>query len=129
MTSIPEKKPGPVRECHPEWRIARDRVLLYVRGLNLPPFQGLDLAVESLAKTGPSSTADAMDALLDVLQAHGLDRGLLDKEGKHVASVPPLNRSVMVAEPLDMLPWKTALARFIRRWGRNLFAAEEGKKP
>ncbi len=37
------------------WQIARDRVLLYVRAMNLPPFGGLELALRSLERSGPAS--------------------------------------------------------------------------
>ncbi|HRV97281.1 MAG TPA: hypothetical protein P5201_01710 [Aminobacteriaceae bacterium] len=107
------------------WRISRDRVLLYVRALNLPPYKGLDLAVESLKRTGPSSAAESMESLRALLKEHGLDRGVLDSEGKHLASVPPLNRSVMVPEELDRVPWRTSFVQFLRRWKNDLF--EKGR--
>ena len=103
------------------WRISRDRVLLYVRALNLPPFKGLDLAVESLKRTNPSSPAEAMESLRVLLKEHSLDRGILDSEGKHLTSVPPLNRSVMVPEELNRIPWKKAFHRFLQRWNHDLF--------
>ena len=111
MTSIPEEE---------RWRIARDRVLLYVRSLDLPPFEGLDLAVQSLNTAGPSSPAEAMQRLRAVLREHGLDGGILDREGKHLASVPPLNRGVMVAERFPS-PEKGRAKRFLRRWLHDLF--------
>lgn len=103
------------------WRISRDRVLLYVRALNLPPYKGLDLALESLKRTGPSSTTESMESLRALLKEHGLDRGVLDSEGKHLASVPPLNRSVMIPEELDRAPWKTSFVRLLLRWKNQLF--------
>ena len=71
------------------WRISRDRVLLYVRALNLPPYKGLDLAVESLKRTGPSSAAESMESLRSLLKEHGRDRGGVDCEGEPRAAGPP----------------------------------------
>jgi len=107
------------------WQIARDRVALYVTALDLPPFKGLELALESLKRSGPTDVTEAMRTLRELLAEHGLDRGIRDGEGRHIASVPPLNRGVMVAEPLERAPWKSALGRFLRRWRRNLFGPWE----
>jgi hypothetical protein len=125
MTSAPENGTNSPAGSSDEWRYSRDRVLLYVRGLDLPPFRGLDLAVESLKAAGPASPAETMKTLRILLAENGLDQGIRDEEGRHIASVPPLNRGVMVAEPLDRVPWKSALGRFLRRWKRNLFGPWE----
>jgi hypothetical protein len=66
-----------------------------------------------------------MRKLRELLAENGLDRGILDEEGRHISSMPSLNRGVMVAEPLDRVPWKSALGRFLRRWRRNLFGPWE----
>ncbi len=111
MTSIPEEE---------QWRLARDRVLLYVRSLGLPPFEGLDLAVQSLNDVGPSSPAEAMRHLRALLKEQGLEGKILDREGRHLASVPPLNRGVMVAERFAPIE-KGRARRFLRRWLSDLF--------
>lgn len=125
MTSTPETSRTEAFRHPEEWRFSRDRVLLYVRALDLPPYQGLDFAIESLKSSPSASPAKAMRNLRKLLAEHDLDRGLLDEEGKHIASVPPLIRGVMVAKPLDRVPWKTTLVRFVQRWKRNLFGPEE----
>lgn len=125
MTSAPETGTERPAASSDDWRYSRDRVLLYVRALDLPPFRGLDLAVESLKSAGPASASEAMKKLRELLAENGLDRGILDEEGRHISSMPSLNRGVMVAEPLDRLPWKSALGRFLRRWRRNLFGPWE----
>ena len=110
MTSTPEE----------QWRLARDRVLLYVRSLGLPPFEGLDLAVQSLNDLGPSSPAEAMKHLRGLLKEQGLEGKILDREGRHIASVPPLNRGVMVAERF-VPPVKGRTKGFLSRWLSDLF--------
>ena len=125
MTSAPETGTERPAASSDDWRYSRDRVLLYVRALDLPPFRGLDLAVESLKSAGPASVSEAMRKLRELLAENGLDRGIRDGEGRHLASVPPLNRGVMVAAPLERAPWKSAFARFLRRWRRNLFGPWE----
>lgn len=102
------------------WRTSRDRVLLYMRALDLPPFDAMELAIESLKETGPSSPAVAMKSLKSTLMGHGIDPDRLNSHGGGEAA-PPLNRSVMVAEEMDLVPWKTGLVRFLKRWKNDLF--------
>ena len=118
------------------WRTSRDRVLLYLRGLDLPPFEDLDLTAaslrslekqsapdgevdDSLAATDTPSSAhpsEAMNALFVLLDDHCSD-GLLGE--RRIASCPPLNRGVMVAEEMDRIPWKTSIVRSLRNWRRK----------
>jgi len=114
------------------WPTSRDRVLLYLRGLDLPPFEDLDLAAASLRACGTReesaadgshapAPAEAMESLFGLLEEHRPE-GLLGT--LRIPSCPPLNRGVMVAEPMDRVPWKTAFVRWMRRWRRELFAKE-----
>ncbi|MEA4952363.1 MAG: hypothetical protein VB107_06785 [Aminivibrio sp.] len=107
----------------PEQRAAGDRVLLYVRGLGIQPARGLALAARSLEEA-PSSPEGAMDALERLLREEGFSPDLLDRGGRRISSFPPLNRTVMVAEEMDRLPWRTSLVRFLRRWRRELFGGK-----
>ena len=107
----------------PEQRAAGDRVLLYVRGLGIRPARGLALAARSLEEA-PSSPEGAMDALERLLREEGFSPDLLDRGGRRISSFPPLNRTVMVAEEMDRLPWRTSLVRFLRRWRRELFGGK-----
>jgi len=108
----------------PAQRAARDRVMLYIRGLDLHPAKGLRLAAESM-EAAPSSPEEAMDALEKVLGEEGLLPGLPGERGQNIRSFPPLNRSVMVAEEMDRIPWRTSFFRFLRRWRRELFGREK----
>ncbi|MBP6333130.1 MAG: hypothetical protein KA342_06745 [Aminivibrio sp.] len=107
----------------PEQRAAGDRVLLYVRGLGIQPARGLSLAARSLEES-PASPEGAMDALERLLQEEGFSPDLLDRGGHRISSFPPMNRTVMVAEEMDRLPWRTSLVRFLRRWRRELFGGK-----
>ncbi len=109
------------------WQIARDRVLLYVRAMNLPPFGGLELALRSLERSGPASVGESMRALRSLLHEQGLDRGIVDEEGVFISSLPPLNRGTMAPRRFDRSPWRTSAIRFVRRWLRDLFGPEAGK--
>ena len=45
MTGLPKNIPADTHQERAAWRTSRDRVLLYLRGLDLPPFEDLDLAL------------------------------------------------------------------------------------
>lgn len=110
------------------WQIARDRVVLYVTALDLPPFKGLELALESLKRSGPTDVTKAMRTLRELLAEHGLDRGIRTSEGAHLSSQPPLNRGTMVAKELDRLPWLSGLKRFLTRWMRDLLGQTDRER-
>lgn len=124
MASASEKFSSGGQKDSDEWRICRDRVMLYVRGLDLPPGKALGLAAESIEASSTPSPADVMDILEQLLEQHGLTPDLLDGKGRRISSFPPLNRSVMVAEEMDRVPWKKAFVRFLRRWRRELIGQE-----
>jgi hypothetical protein len=110
------------------WQIARDRVILYVTALDLPPFKGLELALESLKRSGPTDVTEAMRTLRELLAEHGLDRGIRTPEGAHLSSQPPLNRGIMVAKELDRLPWLSGLKSFLTRWKRDLLGQTDRER-
>lgn len=110
------------------WQIARDRVALYVTALDLPPFKGLELALESLKRSGPTDVTEAMRTLRELLAEHGLDQGIRTPEGVHLSSQPPLNRGSMVAKELDRLPWLSGLKRFFARWKRDLLGQTDRER-
>lgn len=133
MTELPKNIPAKTSRELAAWRASRDRVLLYLRGLDLPPFEDLDLAAASLracgtreesAAEGPGSPSpsEAMESLFALLEERRLEE-LLGMRRIH--SCPSLNRGVMVAEPMDRVPWKTVFVRWMRRWRRELFAREK----
>ncbi len=111
------------QERRETWQRAQDRVLLYARSLDLPPFRGVELAVESLKRSGMASTAQAMATFRELLQEQGLDRGTRDSTGAHIGSLPPMRRGIMVTQPLDRLPWLTRAKKFCRSFWRRLGGA------
>lgn len=74
MTSINNEEENTPAVSPDEWRYSRDRVLLYVRALDLSPYRGLELALESLRAAGPGSAGAAMRNLRSLLSEYGLDR-------------------------------------------------------
>lgn len=95
---------------------SRDRVLLYTRGMPLGATESVELALESLKRSGEqASTAEAMTALHSLIRERGLAHGLQDDKGERLLSAPPMNRRPMIAEHLDRKPWLTALKRGLRR--------------
>ncbi|MCF4113293.1 MULTISPECIES: hypothetical protein [Dethiosulfovibrio] len=100
-------------------RMTRDRTLLYAGSLDVPAEIGLDLALEGLSRSGSSSPKEAMESLWDVLEERKESIGT--EKSIPRASVPPLNRAVMVSEEMDLVPWKTAIVRALRSWWDDLF--------
>ena len=86
------------------WQLARDRVLLYLRALNLPPFKAMELGLEALKRTGPAGIPVAVNTLRALLNEEGLDKGVLNEEGDYISSIPPMNRGVMIPEDLAAKP-------------------------
>jgi len=99
--------------------MTRDRTLLYAGSLDVPAEIGLDLALEGLSRSGSSSPKEAMESLWDVLEERKESIGT--EKSIPRASVPPLNRAVMVSEEMDLVPWKTAIVRAFRSWRDDLF--------
>ena len=134
LSCLSEECSGPhnAEESLPDERgqRTRDRVLLYVRGMDIPPLRSLAFAAESLGRAGPAaSQAEAMHRLREVLREEGRlegrHYGLEDGEEGKLNSAPPMNRRSMIAEKLDRKPWLTALARLL--FGRPVIS--EGVAP
>lgn len=82
-------------------RRSRDRVLLYLRGMDLPPLESVDLARESLVRSGPDADpAEAMRALRGLLAEQGLAHSAQNSRGERLLSAPPMNRRPMIVEEL-----------------------------
>lgn len=80
---------------------ARDRVLLYLRGMDVPPLESVDLARESLSRSAPhADPAEAMRTLRGLLLERGLAHGAQNSRGERLLSAPPMNRRPMIAEEL-----------------------------
>ena len=95
------------------WQIAGDRVLLYLRCLNFPETQALDLALRALKEaehniiqgSGNSPVAEAMQTLRRLLNGQitgvaGRDH-FLDVRGEPpMPSMPPIHRLHMIPEKM-----------------------------
>ena len=94
----------------------RDRVLLYARGLDLPPAESVEIALKSLERCSSEhpSYAEALENLHIILAERG--RELIPSDDKpHLTSVPPIKRSTMLPEELDRTPWMSILKKTFRR--------------
>lgn len=91
-----------------------DRVLLYLRGMDLSPVQSLELALESFrrleAGSTPVSMPSAMKELHALLRENKLRTAWVNGSEPPRPSMPPMNRCSMVAEKMEFL-WP----RFLRR--------------
>lgn len=94
-------------------RSAADRVMLYIRALDIEPGRGLALAARTL-EGGPASPSEAMDALVPLLEKEGLPAPSGSPESPRLASSPPVNRRSMKSAEMDRLPWRTSIARFLK---------------
>lgn len=91
-----------------------DRVLLYLRGMDVSPVQSLELALESFrrleAGSIPLSMPSAMKELHALLRENKLRTAWINGSEPPRPSMPPMNRCSMVAEKMEFL-WP----RFLRR--------------
>ncbi|MCD8141330.1 MAG: hypothetical protein LUE17_16470 [Planctomycetaceae bacterium] len=78
---------------------ARDRVLLYLTGLDLGDLLSLELAGECLRRAGPDADAAAAMAVLhDMLHERGVGR---HAPSARLHSYPRMNRKVMVSKKMS----------------------------
>jgi hypothetical protein len=115
-----------------ERQAALQRVMLYLRALNLPPVLSLELALEALRKAGlawspdqegrlPSAIMEIIWGILDsrriVVSGPSGIGGQGEESGvvAQLASMPPLCRTSMVPEEIDRRPWLTALLRGVNQ--------------
>lgn len=86
------------------WQLAKDRVLLFIGMLGLPPVEGLELALKAIkgaqedqAKTTHPIT-QAMRTLRKLLaERDSSSQGTPRPPANGIPSVPPLNRGSMVS--------------------------------
>lgn len=110
--------PSPQNTSLPDERgqRSRDRVLLFLRGMDLPPLESVDLARESLSRSGPQADpADAMRALRALLAERGLAHSAQNSRGERLMSAPPMNRHPMIAEDLTPRSRLAALLGHLKR--------------
>jgi hypothetical protein len=102
------------------WETAQERVLLYLKYMNVPPGKDqLTLALEALKNikaegNGHEITPAAMGAVQDLLRKSNrviegriqpklYSMGLFEKQLEGLESVPPLNRGRMISVKFDQL--------------------------
>ncbi len=110
---------APVPELTPAQQgvSARDRVLLYTRGMDVAPLLSLELALESLRRADPADPDIVMRELHSLLREHKIGQHLAGCDGAHLRSTPPMIRRPMIAEEMDRIPLLTALKRIFRKLG------------
>lgn len=105
--------------------IARDRVLLYTRGMNIPPDMGVELALQSMRGAGPDAEASAvMEELFAILRETGMAAVMPEQRDEPIASAPPIHRTTVL--PRDMEPLSFTAAALL--WLRNLPGRLSGKQ-
>ena len=102
-----QKKQTPLTDARMLEELLRDRLVLYVRSLRVPPTKGLELvlrvmeeALNQFPKGSGSCFFDdflssAMDSLKKRIAESGLGIALRQEEGRHFSSVPSYNRGSM----------------------------------
>lgn len=79
--------------------LACNRVLLYARGLDLDANAGLELATESLRRSGGAADLQrTLEQMHVILHERGVEPFLSGKGGGRLASAPPISRKSMVSE-------------------------------
>jgi len=93
-----------------DWRLARERLMLYLELLQIPRQQAAALAAEAIrrAEQRPSGEHPVTNAIRAL---HTLPVG----NTIQVASMPPLNRGPMVSVEIDRQPWWTFFKKRILR--------------
>ena len=93
-----------------DWRLARERLMLYLELLQIPRQQAAELAAEAIRRSEqrPSCEHPVTNAMRAL---HTLPVG----NNIQVASMPPLNRGPMVSVEIDRQPWWTFFKKRILR--------------
>ena len=114
-----ENRPAP-QELRPGERL-RDRLLLYVRALRVPPREGLELVLKAMDELRPSGMGETpsvegcgkdfdmasdmksnMKTAMETLRALCAERGLLPDADALPCPVPPYNRGSMPPAKISM---------------------------
>ena len=116
----PDARPGAqvVAQSLAQALAGRDRVLLYTRGMDIDPEEGVSLALQSLRRAGKGAAPDTvMEELFGLLRENNRAVPLESMDGNPIASMPPLNRRRVVPKGVEPLSFSMAVAR----WFRALF--------
>ena len=102
--------------------VLRDRLLLYVRALRIPPREGLGLVLEAMDALYASGVKEASFAearnltrAMEALRALCGDRGLLPDADALPTPVPPYNRGSMPPARISMTRGGFSLRGLLRR--------------
>ncbi len=83
---------------------ARDRVMLYLRGMDMGALPSLELAAKTMRRAGPEAGPEqAMAALWALLEKQNPSICLADSGGAILRSTPPLNRRPMLSGKMGEL--------------------------
>jgi hypothetical protein len=92
-----------------DWRLARERLMLYLELLSMPRQQADKLATEAIHRAGLGPRENPVKAAMVALWE------LLGEEKLRITSMPPLNRGAMVPVEIDRQPWWTFFKKRILR--------------
>lgn len=99
----------------PQSLAGRDRVLLYTRGMDIDPEDGVSLALQSLRRAGHNAApARVMGEMFALLRENAHSPRIQDADGNPLVSAPPLNRSRVVPKGVEPLSFSMAVARWFR---------------
>lgn len=99
----------------PKSLIARDRVLLYTRGMDIPPESGVALALESMRRAGPGAEAEkVMEELFATLRENNAFPIIAGQQSSFLVSAPPLNRRTVLPRNMEPLSFTAALVRWFK---------------
>lgn len=109
-----------------DWEMAQERILLYLRCMNVPPGEKrLMLALEALrhANEDKSKVNDILPAVVQRVRALVKDKTQEGAPGKNISegplgkywSMPPLNRRTMIPIEFDQVPERFATESFLKR--------------
>jgi len=105
-----QNQPGPSGPLlSDDWRLARERLMLYLELLRTPRQRADELAAEAIRQAGLETRPNPVSAAMRAL------RELLGEEKVRIASMPPLNRGAMVPVEIDRQPWWTFFKKHILR--------------
>ena len=107
--------------------IARDRALLYIRGMDIDAVHSVEVALRSLRHSqsvtalqnethrmeNPDTheTDRVMTSLFAIMEEMNLPLPVTDGLGNRLVSAPPMNRRPMIAEPIDKLSLFSGIRR------------------
>jgi len=92
-----------------DWRLAHERLMLYLELLSVPRQKADELLAEAIRRAGLESRENPVKDAMAALQQ------LLGEENLRIASMPPLNRGAMVPVEIDRQPWWTFFKKHVLR--------------